>query len=430
MTNHLFQAGIDEHDSPSVSRRRMLQISALSSAILTVPQLARAAMPPAIVRPHGEAVVPFKVDIPQSAIDDLKLRLRHTRWPEHETKQGWVQGVPLAAAQDLVAEWRDHYDWRRFERRINVYPQFLTNIDGLDFHFIHVKSRHPNALPLVLTHGWPGSFVEFLDLIGPLTDPTAHGGNAEDAFHVVIPSLPGFGFSGKPADSGWNAERTARAWTTLMGRLGYGKWVAQGGDWGATVTTRLGIQAPPGLAAVHLNWQFVFPEKMPEKLSPQEQRAVDGAARFTGDGFGYFTMQVTRPQKVGYLLSDSPLAQAMFIYEKFHTWTDNHGKPEDALDRTAMLDDISLYWFTDSGGSSARFYHENTNESVGQGQIHIPAAVSVFPHEIFVAPKSWVQAKYTKLIYFNELDKGGHFAAWEQPVIFVQELRKAFSTVR
>lgn len=418
-------------DVASTSRRHLLQIGAVASAFLAAPNLASAAAgSSAQAKPEGDAIVPFKIQVPQAAIDDLKLRLRHTRWPEKETQAGWVQGVPLAAAQSLIADWRDNYDWRKFERRVNSHPQFLTKIDDLDFHFIHVQSKHADALPLLLTHGWPGSFAEFLELIGPLTDPTAYGGRAEDAFHVVIPSLPGYGFSGKPTDAGWTAERTARAWATLMKRLKYGKWVAQGGDWGATVTTRLGIQQPPGLAAVHLNWQFVFPDKMPEKLSAEEQRAVEGATRFTTDGFGYFQMQVTRPQTVGYMVSDSPMAQAMFIYEKFQTWTDNQGKPEDALNRTAMLDDISLYWFTDSGASSARFYRENQAESVGQGQIHIPVAVSVFPHEIFRAPKSWVQAKYTKLVYFNELEKGGHFAAWEQPQVFVQELRKGFASIR
>jgi len=404
-------------------------MGALTSALIVAPRLGQAAAT-ANARPLGDAIVPFRMAIAQAAIDDLKLRLRHTRWPEQETQAGWAQGVPLAAARALIEQWRDRYDWRAFEARVNRHPQFLTNIDGLDFHFIHVKSRHPNALPLLLTHGWPGSFTEFLNLIGPLTDPTAFGGKAEDAFHVIIPSLPGFGFSGKPTESGWTAERTARAWSVLMQRLNCGKWVAQGGDWGATVTTRLGIQQPPGLAAVHLNWQFVFPDKLPDKPSAEEQHAIDGVTQFTNDGFGYFRMQITRPQTVGYLLSDSPMAQAMFIYEKFQAWSDNRGKPEDALDRTAMLDDISLYWFTDSGASSARFYRESQNESLGQGQIHIPVAVSVFPHEIFVPPKGWVEAKYTRLIYFNKLDKGGHFAAWEQPDVFVSELRKGFVSVR
>lgn len=426
---HKITAPDGAHNAAPVStaRRQILGMGALASAMLAAPRLARAAgAATANARPAGDAIVPFTIQIPQAAIDDLKLRLRHTRWPEQETQSGWVQGVPLAAARSLVEEWRDRYDWRAFERRVNGYPQFLTQIDGLDFHFIHVKSKHPDALPLLLTHGWPGSFAEFLALIAPLTDPTAHGGRAEDAFHVVIPSLPGFGFSGKPTEAGWTAERTARAWTVLMRRLNYGKWVAQGGDWGATVTTRLGIQAPPGLAAVHLNWQFVFPDKLGDQLTPAEQHAVDGVTQFTNDGFGYFRMQITRPQTVGYLLSDSPMAQAMFIYEKFQAWTDNQGRPEDALSRTAMLDDISLYWFTDSGASSARFYRENQ----GQAPIHIPVAVSIFPHEIFVPAKSWVEAKYTKLVYFNELDKGGHFAAWERPQVFVAELRKGFAPVR
>ena len=378
-----------------------------------------------------DAITPFTVKVPQSETEDLKRRLRATRFSEKETVGDWSQGVPLANARKLVEYWLDSYDWRKFEMRINSYPQFRTEIDGLGIHFIHVKSKHEGALPIIMTHGWPGSVIEFLDVIGPLTDPTAHGGKAEDAFHVIVPSLPGYGWSDKPTETGWNVVRTGKAWATLMQRLGYTKWVAQGGDWGSGVTHALGHIRPEGLIAAHVNWPFVFPAKLPDNPTPEEKGAIDAAARFTGDGYGYFKEQMTRPETLGYGLADSPVGQATFIYEKFRAWTDNHGNPEDALSLDQMLDDISLYWFTNTAASSARFYWENASvASFDAGTIELPMAASIFPKEIYRAPKAWAEAHWPNLIYWNELDRGGHFAAFEQPKLFSEELRKAFKSVR
>ncbi|EJL81585.1 putative hydrolase or acyltransferase of alpha/beta superfamily [Herbaspirillum sp. CF444] len=380
-----------------------------------------------------DSIRPFRVTVPQTAIDDLKQRLAHTRWPEQETVADWSQGVPLAKAKTLVSYWREQYDWRQFESRINALPQYRTAIDGLGIHFIHVRSPHPDALPILLTHGWPGSFVEFMDIIGPLSDPTRHGGRAEDAFHVVVPSLPGFGFSDKPAADGWNLIRIANAWVALMKRLGYDRWVAQGGDWGAGVTHALARMRPEGLIAAHVNWQFVFPSKLPEQPTPAERHAMDRAAWFLSEQSGYFREQGTRPQTVGYGLADSPTGQALWIYEKFQAWTDNHGNPEDALSISAMLNNISLYWFTNTAASSARIYWENTRAGLANfsgGRIDLPMAGSVFPHEIYAPPRAWAEAAWPNLFYWNELDKGGHFAAFEQPRLFTEELRKAFRSKR
>ncbi len=378
-----------------------------------------------------DAITSFKVDVPQPEIDDLKRRLKSVRLPEKETVNDWSQGVPLSKAKELIAYWRESYDWRKFEKRINAYPQFRTEVDGLGIHFIHVRSKHRDALPIIMTHGWPGSVIEFLDVIGPLTDPTAHGGSAEDAFHVVIPSLPGYGWSDKPGETGWNVVRTGKAWATLMKRLGYNKWVAQGGDWGSGVTHALGHIRPDGLIAAHVNWPFVFPATLPDNPTPEEKAAIEAAARFTGDGYGYFKEQMTRPETIGYGLADSPVGQATFIYEKFRAWTDNNGNAEDALSLDQMLDDISIYWFTNTAASSARFYWENaTVAGFDAGTIELPMAASIFPREIYRAPKAWAEAHWPNLIYWNELDRGGHFAAFEQPALFADELRKAFRTVR
>ena len=423
------------------SRREFLRAAAVSSgvAILSaefVPETARAStdkVEEPVLPAATKGVTPFKVSVPQSAIDDLKRRLASTRWPERETVGDWSQGVPLQKAQALVAYWRDKYDWRRFEARINAFPQYRTQIDGVGIHFIHVRSPHQNALPIILTHGWPGSVVEFMEVIGPLSDPTRYGGRAEDAFHVVVPSLPGFAFSDKPVETGWDVNKIARAWATLMPRLGYERWVAQGGDWGAGVTHALAHQQPPGLIAAHVNWQFVFPEKLPENPTPAEQKAIDRAALFANDQSGYFREQGTRPQTIGYPLTDSAAGQALWIYEKFQSWTDNHGNPEDELSVDAMLDDISLYWFTGTAASSARIYWENTRSGkagLSGGRIELPMAASVFPHEIFCPPKAWAEARWPNLFYWNELDKGGHFAAFEQPKLFTEELRKAFRSRR
>jgi epoxide hydrolase len=335
--------------APNVSRRSfMLAAAATGGAGLLSAATGGAGLLPAGLVPRSahwsddkaapfvlpkatEDVTPFKVSVPQSAIDDLKRRLASTRWPERETVGDWSQGVPLQKAQALVAYWRDKYDWRRFEARINAFPQYRTQIDGVGIHFIHMRSPQQNALPIILTHGWPGSVVEFMEVIGPLSDPTRYGGRAEDAFHVVVPSLPGFAFSEKPVETGWDVNRIARAWATLMPRLGYERWVAQGGDWGAGVTHALAHQRPRGLIAAHVNWQFVFPEKLPENPTPAERKAIDRAALFANDQSGYFREQGTRPQTIGYPLADSAAGQALWIYEKFQAWTDNHGNPEDGL---------------------------------------------------------------------------------------------------
>jgi pimeloyl-ACP methyl ester carboxylesterase len=379
------------------------------------------------------AVTPFKYEARQSALDDLKQRLKRTRWPEGETVKDWSQGVPLAKLRALVDYWRTDYEWRRCEAKLNRFPQFRTKIDGLNIHFLHVRSRHENALPIILTHGWPGSVIEFMKVIDPLTNPTAHGGRAEDAFHVVVPSLPGFGFSAKPSERGWNAARIAKAWSELMRRLGYTGYVAQGGDWGSLVTTTLAQQRPVGLAGIHLNMPFVFPDPLPTAgLSAAEQRAVDAFKRFQTEGFGYFLEQSTRPQTIGYALADSPVGQAAWIYEKFHDWTDNNGDPESALTRDEMLDNITLYWLTDTAASSARIYFEHAG-IVGKnnsGRVDLPVGCSIFPHEIVPAPRSWAERLFPKLIYWNELDRGGHFAAFEQPALFTKELRDCFRSLR
>src|SRR6266478_4408512 len=386
------------------SRREFLRAAAASSgvAILSaefVPETARAStdkVAELVFPPATKAVTPFKVSVPQRAIDDLKRRLASTRWPERETVGDWSQGVPLQKAQALVAYWRDKYDWRRFEARINAFPQYRTQIDGVGIHFIHMRSPQQNALPIILTHGWPGSVVEFMEVIGPLSDP-------------------------------------ARSWATLMPRLGYERWVAQGGDWGAGVTHALAHQRPPGLIAAHVNWQFVFPEKLPDNPTLAERKAIDRAALFANDQSGYFREQGTRPQTIGYPLTDSAAGQALWIYEKFQSWTDNHGNPEDELPVDAMLDDISLYWFTGTAASSARIYWENNRAGMAglsAGRIELPMAASVFPHEIFCPPKAWAEALWPNLFYWNEVDRGGHFAAFEQPKLFTEELRKAFRSRR
>ena len=424
-----------QEQSPGLSRRAALvglaEGAVLSAAAVSLYATSAQAQGLALT-PTSTSITPFKVAVPQVAIDDLKMRLRMTRLPDRQTVSDWSQGVPLDKAEALIAYWKNNYDWRRFERRINAFPQFRTQIDGLGIHFIHVRSRHPNALPIILTHGWPGSVVEFLKVIGPLTDPTAHGGRAEDAFHVVIPSQPGFGFSDKPREAGWNVIRTAKAWGVLMKRLGYTRWVAQGGDWGSGVTHALALVKPEGLAAAHVNWPFVIPAKTPDNLTPEEKRAMDGITTFANDQSGYFKEQATKPQTIGYALADSPSGQATWIYEKFQAWTDNRGNPEDALSTDEMLDNISLYWFTDTAASSARIYWENARNGGGYdfGKIDLPMAATIFPKEIFRAPKAWAQERWSNLIYWNEVDRGGHFAAFEQPQLFSEEMRKAFRSIR
>ncbi|GAA2697897.1 epoxide hydrolase family protein [Actinoplanes palleronii] len=380
--------------------------------------------------PTSALIRPFTVSIADAEIDDLKRRLAATRWPDPETVGDWSQGVRVANVRSLVEHWEHRYDWRRFESDLHQFPQFLTEIDGLDIHFIHVRSKNPGAIPLILTHGWPGSIVEFLKLIGPLTDPVAYGADAADSFDVVIPSLPGFGFSQKPATTGWTVSRIASAWVELMNRLGYARWAAQGGDWGAVVTTALGAMQPEGLLGIHLNTPFAFPARIPDTLSPEQRYAVDTLARYTGDLGGSNHLQSTKPETVGIALADSPAGQAAWIYEKFQSKTDNRGLAEDALSVDDMLDAISLYWFTNSAASSGRIYWENRSGTFAGPKLTLPVAVTVFPRDIPRLPRSWIEDTYSNLIHYGEADRGGHFAALEQPEILVSEIRAGLRTLR
>ncbi|CAG7645724.1 epoxide hydrolase family protein [Actinacidiphila bryophytorum] len=375
-------------------------------------------------------VRPFAVAIPGSEIEDLKQRLARTRWPDPETVRDWSQGVRLEHARALIDHWEHAYDWRRFEAELNRLPQFLTEIDGLDIHFVHVKSANPQAMPLLLTHGWPGSVVEFMKLIGPLTDPVAHGGNAEDSFDVVIPSLPGFGFSQKPTGTGWNVSRVARAWVELMRRLGYENWAAQGGDWGAVVTSALAAMRPEGLLGIHLNTPYAFPAQIPQTLSAEERHAVDTLALYTGELGGSNHLQGTKPETVGFALADSPAGQAAWIYEKFQSKTDNDGLAEDALSTDDMLDAISLHWFTNSAASSARIYWENKSAGMAGPKLTLPVAVTVFPRDIPRLPRTWIEDAYPALIHYGEAPRGGHFAAFEQPEILTAEIRTGLRSLR
>jgi pimeloyl-ACP methyl ester carboxylesterase len=396
-------------------------------------------------RSAGDAVRPFRVQIPDEALTDLRRRVAATRWPERELVTDRSQGVQLAALQELARYWTTEYDWRTCEARLNALPQFVTEIDGVDIHFIHIRSRHENALPLIMTHGWPGSVIELLETVGPLTDPTAHGGTPEDAFHLVLPSLPGYGFSDKPTELGWESGRIARAWAKLMERLGYTRYVAQGGDVGALVTDVMGRQAPAGLAGIHLSLLAGAPfivDRLPAKTE-QERAAHDALATFTSNGFGYFLEQSTRPQTIGYSLLDSPVGLAAWMLD--HD-TDSYYKisrafvdrdPAGNLTRDHILDNISLYWFTGIGASAARWYWETGRaqaaaRAAGKAPppISVPVGFTAFPGEIFAAPRSWVETVYPGLAYFNEVDRGGHFAAWEEPEIFVAELRAAFASLR
>lgn len=375
------------------------------------------------------AVLPFTLAVPQAELDDLQARLAHTRWPERETVDGWQQGVPLEKARAFVDYWRNGYDWRRCEAALNAIGQFRTEIDGVGIHFLHVRSPEPDALPLIITHGWPGSVIEFLKVIGPLTDPVAHGGRAEDAFHVVCPSMPGYGFSDRPAER-WAVPRIAKAWITLMNRLGYDRFVAQGGDWGAAVTTALGASRDPAVAGIHLNMVVAQPtaEDM-ANLTPVEQAALGDLQRYMTDGNGYAQQQSTRPQTLGYGLVDSPVGQAMWVYEKFHDWMDCGGDPESVLTRDEMLDDIMLYWLPGTAASSGRLYFESFRAFATE-PVPVPTACSIFPKEIFRASRRWAERQYTDIVHWNELPAGGHFAAFEQPLTFVEEVRAGFRPMR
>ena len=410
-----------------IGRRHLLQAGvALAAAGVTgVGLLARAGAAQA-----DDAITPFKVSVPAADIADLRRRLSLVRWPSAETVPDASEGVPLARMKALVDYWQHGYDWRRFEAQINRLPQFRTTIDGLGIHFIHVRSPHAEATPLLLTHGWPGSVVEFMKVIEPLTNPTAHGGRAEDAFHLVIPSLPGFGFSDAPTAPGWNMARVAKAWGVLMQRLGYSRFVAQGGDWGAAVTTWMAKLQVPGLAAIHLNLPLLFPPPIQGQPTDEEKKALGQLQRYRDELGAYAALMRTRPQTIGYALNDSPVGQAAWIYEKFIEWTDSDGNPEAVLRKDAMLDDISLYWFTRTGTSSARLYRESFGKDFATQKLDIPVAVSVFPAELYRPLKKWGERVYSKLIYWNEAPRGGHFAAFEQPAIFVTEVRKAFALAR
>jgi pimeloyl-ACP methyl ester carboxylesterase len=388
----------------------------------------------------GDAIHPFRVAVPDADLADLRRRILATRWPAKETVADQSQGVQLARLQKLVQYWGTEYDWRKVEAKLNALPMFVTEIDGLDIQFIHVPSKHPDALPLIMTHGWPGSILELLKVIGPLTDPTAHGGSAADAFHLVVPSLPGFGFSGKPQETGWGSDHIARAWGQLMGRLGYERFVSQGGDCGSVVSHRMAMQAVPGLIGIHVNMPATVPAELqpllaqglpaPAGLSAKEKAAYDKLNDFYKNNAAYAAMMVTRPQTLGYSLVDSPVGQAAWMYDKIAQWTFSGGDPERSLTRDEILDDISLYWLTDSSTSAAQIYWEDHSNNFNAVDISLPAAVTVFPGEIYQAPRSWVDRSYHKLIHFNEVDKGGHFAAWEEPELFSTEVRAAFRSLR
>jgi pimeloyl-ACP methyl ester carboxylesterase len=395
------------------------------------------------------AIRPFHIDIPDEALEDLRRRIAATQWPEKETVADSSQGVPLALMQDLARYWGTDYDWRKVEARLKALPQFITEIDGLDIHFIHVRSKHDNALPLIVNHGWPGSIIEQLKIIDPLTDPTAHGGSAEDAFDVVIPSMPGYGFSGKPTSTGWGPERMARAWDVLMKRLGYDRYVAQGGDWGAFVVDQMGLQAPEGLLAIHTNYPATVPADVdkvlvagdppPSGLSAEERRAYEQLDRTLKQKVAYAKYMAARPQTL-YGIADSPVGLAAWLLDH----DDDGGQPAAAvvaalnrttsatgeLTRDEILDNITLFWLTNTGVSASRLYWEYKGGFWNAKGVSIPVAVSVFPNEAYRAPRSWTERAYPNLIYFNEVDKGGHFAAWEQPQLFSEELRAAFRSLR
>jgi len=380
------------------------------------------------------AARPFRIEVGEEQLVDLRDRLRVTRWPDPETVGDWSQGIPLDYTQELCRYWAEEYDWRRAEALLNSTPQILTEIDGLDIHALHARSPEPDALPLVITHGWPGSVVEFLKVIGPLCDPVAHGGDASDAFHVVCPSLPGYGFSGKPTTSGWGVSRIASAWAELMARLGYARYGAQGGDWGSAVTSALGRQDPDHLAGIHLNMPTVaFGSVDMTDMTADEQAAMEHLAEFQRWESGYSKEQSTRPQTVGYGLVDSPAAQCAWIVEKFGAWTDSDGHPEHVLTRDELLDNVMIYWVTGSGASSARLYWESFGAGPGGGSprpIAVPVGCSIFPKEIVRISRRWAETAFADLRYWNEPDRGGHFAAFEQPDLFVEELRSFFRLVR
>ncbi|MFN5085889.1 MAG: epoxide hydrolase family protein [Novosphingobium sp.] len=373
------------------------------------------------------AIRPFILDVPQSELDDLKARIDLTRWPEKEPVSDWSQGTPLAVLQDLIAYWRNDYDWRRCEARLNALGQYMTEIDGVDIHFLHVRSPRADAMPVVMTHGWPGSVIEFMGVIEQLTNPADP---AAPAFHLVLPSLPGYGFSGKPSVTGWGVEKIGRAWGELMARLGYAKWFAQGGDWGSVVTTAIGVQQVAGCIGIHLNMPIARPtEEDLANPTPAELKALGALKHYQDWDSGYSKQQSTRPQTVGYGLVDSPAGLAGWILEKIWAWTDNQGSPWDALSRDQVLDNILLYWLPRNGASSARLFWESFGSFAAQ-EIIIPVAASAFPREVLPTPRKWAERNYRKLVHWGDMERGGHFAAWEQPEDFVGELRLALGQMQ
>jgi pimeloyl-ACP methyl ester carboxylesterase len=437
-------------NSPQIpSRRRFVGVAAATIAVASLSQLVFAEASQTITEvshPKGgdkNAIRELHVRVPESQLVDLRRRINATRWPERETVTDASQGVQLATMQKLARYWATDYDWRKVEARLNALPQFVTEIDGLDIHFIHVRSKHPNALPIIVTHGWPGSIIEQLKIIDPLTNPTAHGGSASDAFDVVIPSLPGYGFSGKPTTTGWDPVRIARAWVVLMERLGYTPYVAQGGDWGNAVTEQMALLTPPGMLGIHTNMPATVPDNVakalkfgdpaPAGLSPDEKHAFDQLDFFYKHGLGYAQEMANRPQTL-YGIEDSPIGLAAWMLD--HDAASQaliarvfDGQPE-GLSRDDVLDNVTLYWLTNTGVSSARLYWENKLQFFAPKHVAIPVAVSVFPDELYAAPRSWAERAYPKLIHYNRLPKGGHFAAWEQPQAFTEELRASFRSLR
>lgn len=422
-----------------LDRRRLLGAAATGIAALGIANVFPGR---SIASTDPEAIRPFRVNVPEADLDDLRYRLAHTRLPEKETVSDFSQGVPLKTIKQVLRHWQTGYDWRKVEARINSYPNFITQIDGLDIHFIHVRSKHENALPLIVTHGWPGSIVEQLKIIGPLTDPTAHGGDASDAFHVVIPSMPGYGFSGKPEATGWGPERIAAAWTTLMRRLGYKNFVAQGGDWGAVVTDMIGVQAPPELLGIHTNMPGAIPVEInnasfagapaPEGLSDEERRSYDQLVFFYKHVYYAFLMG-TRPQTLTGL-ADSPIALATYMLDhdarSLELIARSFDGQKEGLSPDDVLDNVTLFWLTNTGVSAARLYWENKLAFFAPKGVKVPVAVSVFPDELYQTPRKWAEAAYPNLIHYNKVAKGGHFAAWEQPKLFVDEVRAGFRSLR
>jgi pimeloyl-ACP methyl ester carboxylesterase len=414
------------------TRRELMAALTIAGSVSLLPRL------PAVA--GSASLRPFSVHILQGEIDELRRRIAVTRWPDPETVPDRSQGIRLSNMQEILRYWGSEYDWRKAEAKLNAHPQFLTEIDGLDIHFIHVRSKHDNALPLIMTHGWPGSVFELLQTIGPLTDPTAHGGSADDAFHLVLPSMPGYAFSEKPTAPGWNADRIAGGWIELMKRLGYERYVAQGGDWGAPVSSSMARQAKSGLLGIHINLPATVPPEIamalasggaaPEGLSEKERRAFDALDRFFKKHRAYAAMMGTRPQAIGYGLTDSPVGLAAWMYDY------NDAEPARLLKLDEMLDDITLYWLTNTATSAARLYWEAKGQSVVLAaaqrthEISLPVGITVFPGEVYQAPESWARRAYPNLAYFNEADRGGHFAAWEEPQLFSEELRKTFRPLR